>query len=211
EDADVMLMVVDKDDRYTRDHVLIQKLSKLTCPIFLVLNKIDLMAEIEILRSIDHWKDLFDFQEIVPISALKNRGVRELFNLIVKELPEGPRYFPEDQLSDRPERFFVSEIVREQIFLQYRDEIPYSCEVAIESFKEEPSIVRIEAMIFVNRKTQKAILIGKHGEAIKRLGTEARIKMESFLGKKVFLALRVKVRENWRNNDGLLDRLGYSS
>lgn len=209
EDADIMLFMVDPDDAYDKNHILIEKLSKLNCPVFLVINKIDLLDSKEILQCIDQWRSKFDFHEIVPISALHKNGVDTLRDLILEKLPEGPKYFPDDQLSDRPERFFISEIVREQIFFKYRDEIPYSCEVIIEDFKDEPEIARIEAYIFVNRKTQKSILIGKNGEAIKKLGTDARKKMEKFLGKKVFLALRVKVRENWRNNDQLLNRLGY--
>ena len=210
EDADIMLFMVDPTDKYDKKHVLIQKLAKLTCPIILVLNKIDLLSEIEILKAIEKWRELYPFNDIFPISALKERGTKELLALILQSLPEGPKYFPDDQLSDRPERFFVSEILREQIFLQFRDEIPYSCEVAIDSFKEEPDIIRIEALIFVNRKTQKAILIGRNGEAIKKMGTEARLRMEDFFGKKIFLSTRVKVRENWRNNDRLLDQLGYN-
>ena len=210
EDADIMLFIVDHTDKYDREHILIQKLSALNCPIILVINKIDLLSEVETLEAIETWRQLYPFKEIFPISALKERGTKALFNLILQYLPEGPKYFPDDQLSDRPERFFVSEIIREQIFLQYRDEIPYSCEVAIDSFKEEENIIRIEAIIYVNRKTQKAILIGKNGEAIKKMGTEARINMESFFAKKIFLSTRVKVRENWRNNDQLLDKLGYN-
>ncbi len=210
EDADIMMLLVDHEEVYDRQHILIQKLSKLECPVFLVINKIDLLDQGQQLSQMDAWRSIFDFQEIFPISALKRQGIDELFALIQRYLPEGPKYYPEEQLSDRPERFFVSEIVREQIFFQYRDEIPYSCEVAIDSFKDDPDIIRIEAFIFVNRKTQKSIMIGKNGEAIKKLGTEARKKMEDFLGKRVFLALRVKVRENWRNNDQWLDKLGYS-
>jgi len=210
EDADVMLLIVDHKDVFTKEHVLVRKLPKLSCPIFLVLNKMDLLQPVQILMAINAWKDLHSFQEILPVSALTGKGVRPLFDLIKANLPEGPKYFPEDQLSNRPERFFVSEIVREQIFIQYRDEIPYSCEVAVESFKEESDIIRIEAYIFVNRKSQKPILIGKNAEAIKKLGTHSREKMEDFFSKKIFLSLRVKVRENWRDNDNLLDKLGYS-
>lgn len=210
EDADIMMLMVDKDDVYEKDHVLIQKISKLTCPVFLIINKIDLLDQGDILSAIESWRQLSDFDEIIPTSAKQGEGVEKLRQLIISNLPEGPKYFPDDQLSDRPERFFISEIIREQIFFLFRDEIPYSCEVAIEEFKDDADITRIEAYIFVNRKTQKSILIGKNGEAIKKLGIEARKRMERFLGKRVFLGLRVKVRENWRNNDHLLDRLGYS-
>lgn len=209
EDADIMILVTDMDDHYDTDHRLIQKLNALTCPVFLVINKVDLLEDDALLLLIRKWQGLLSFKECIPISALHGANVDKLFALIKENLPEGPAYFPEDQLSDRTERFFVSEIIREQIFLQYREEVPYSCDVSVESFKDEESIVRIEAYIFVNRKTQKSILIGKGGQAIKKLGTEARLKIESFLDKKVFLQLLVKVRENWRDNDQLLNKLGY--
>ncbi len=209
EDADIMLLVTDKSDRYTRDHILIRKLNSLASPVFLIINKIDLMDEDELLTLINEWQDLLDFTECIPISASQKLNTDKVVKLIKENLPEGPEYFPDDQLSDRSVRFFVSEIIREQIFLLYREEIPYSCEVAIQSFKDEEKIIRIEAHVFVNRKTQKSILIGKGGKAIKKLGIESRKKMEDFLGKQVFLELRVKVRENWRDDDQLLNKMGY--
>ncbi len=209
EDADIMLFLVDRDDRYDEGHPLIQRLQKLQVPLFLIVNKIDLLSSEEIEKTFSKYETLLKPTEKLAISALQRVGIDTLRTLIQKYLPEGPQYYPPDQLSDLPERFFVSEIIREAIFLQYREEVPYSCEVAVESFKEAPDIIRIEAFVFVSRKTQKVIIIGKRGEAIKKLGIAARKKLEEFLGKKVFLDLRLKVRENWRNNNQLLDRLGY--
>ncbi len=209
EDADIMLFLVDRDDRYDESHPLIHRLQKLQVPLFLIVNKIDLLTSDEIEKTFGKYETLLKPTEKLAISALQRVGIDTLRALIRKYLPEGPQYYPPDQLSDLPERFFVSEIIREAIFLQYREEVPYSCEVAVESFKEAPDIIRIEAFVFVSRKTQKVIIIGKRGEAIKKLGIAARKKLEEFLGKKVFLDLRVKVRENWRNNNQLLDKLGY--
>lgn len=209
EDADIMILVTDQHDNYTKDHVLIEKLNAVECPVFLAINKVDQMSDQEVLELIASWKDMLNFRECLPISALKKIQTDKLRDLVIYQLPEGPVYFPDDQLSDRTERFFVSEIIREQIFLHYKQEIPYSCEVAIESFKEEDALIRIEALIFVNRKTQKSILIGKGGSAIKKLGIESRKRIEEFLDKKVFLQLLVKVRENWRDDDLLLKRMGY--
>jgi GTP-binding protein Era len=210
EDADVMLMVVDQSDQYHEDHVLIQKLKNVSCPVFLTINKIDLLQEVDLATMSTYYHELLPNAHICTISALHETNTQILFDQIVAHLPEGPAYFPPDQLSDRPQRFFVSEIIRENIFLLYREEIPYSCEVAIESFKEEENIIRIEALIFVSRKSQQSIIIGKGGSAIKQLGIDSRQKMETFLEKKVFLQLHVKVREDWRNNDRLLEKLGYN-
>ncbi len=210
EDADVMLLVVDQADKYTADHVLIQKLNNMACPVILVINKIDLIPATELENLKNTYSQLLPNALVFTISALKLENTQALFDQIIQFLPEGPAYFPTDQLSDRSQRFFVSEIIRENIFLLYREEIPYSCEVTIESFKEEENIIRIEALIFVSRKSQQSIIIGKGGSAIKQLGIDSRQKMESFLEKKVFLQLHVKVREDWRNNDRLLEKLGYN-
>ncbi|NND05409.1 MAG: GTPase Era, partial [Saprospiraceae bacterium] len=147
EDADIMILVTDRDDQYDKEHRLIQKLNSLSCPVFLAINKVDLIDDETLLFLITKWKDLLSFKECIPISALKGMNTDKLLTLVKENLPEGPVYFPEDQLSDRTERFFVSEIIREQIFLQYREEIPYSCDVSVESFKDEETIVRIEAYI----------------------------------------------------------------
>lgn len=215
EDADIMLFVVDIQDDYPPDDPIILSLKKLkNIPLFLVLNKTDLVAPEVVLQKIKWWNDTLPFQEIIPTSALNQLNTDKLFQLLIKYLPEEPAYYPKDQLTDKPERFFVSEIIREKILEQYQQEVPYSVEVAVDSFKEgttksgEP-LVRITAYIFVNRKTQKAIIIGKEGHAIKKLGTQARKALEAWLDQKVFLELLVKIKENWRDDDRLLKRFGY--
>lgn len=210
EDADIMLFVVDQADDYDDQHILVQKLNEIDCPVLVVINKIDQMEAQALESLVKFYSQLIPKAETHTISAINQENTGTLLNRIVELLPPGPVYFPPDQLSDRPQRFFISEIIRENLFLLYREEIPYSCEVAIESFKEEESIIRIEALIFVSRKSQQSIIIGKGGSAIKQLGIESRKKMETFLEKKVFLQLHVKVREDWRNNDHLLERLGYN-
>ncbi|MEM6966670.1 MAG: GTPase Era [Bacteroidota bacterium] len=214
-DADIMLFLTEPKEHYAPDDPIIQKLQKLEVPVFLVINKVDTASDKEIAMMIQQWNMLIDFTETIPISALHKNNTHTLFNLILKYLPEGPVYYPKDQLTDKPERFFVSEIIREKILQQYQQEIPYSVEVTVESFKEtetkngEP-LVRISALIFVARKTQKSIIIGKGGSAIKKLGSAARKDIEVFLESKVFLELFVKVKDNWRDNDRLLKQFGYN-
>ncbi len=209
EDADIMLLVVDRPSPDQAEKVLLRRLKELSIPTFLVINKVDLHTHALVNEIMASWQKQHDFTKIHKVSALNNTGIDELYESLLTHLPVGPKYYPSDPLTDRTERFFVSEMIREQIILLYREEIPYSCDVSVESFKEEADIIRIEALIFVNAKSQKPILIGKDGRAIKELGTEARKKMEDFFQKKVFLSLRVKVRENWRNNEQLLNRFGY--
>ena len=214
EDADIMLFVLDVNEQYAEDDPIIERLRKVDVPLFLLINKIDTVPseKVEAVRSL--WEKRVSFTHILPISALHKDGTEGLLDLIREHLPEGPEYYPKDQLTDRPERFFVSEIIREKILDQYHQEIPYSTDVIIESFKETTTnkgeeLVRIEAIIFVARKSQKPILIGKEGKAIRKLGTEARLSLESWLERKVFLELRVKVRDNWRDDDQMLRKLGY--
>jgi len=214
-DGDIMLFITEPDEHYAEDDPILYKLKKLEVPVFLVINKIDTVGDKEVADMIQHWNKLIDFTETIPISALNKNNTGTLFNLILKYLKEGPVYYPKDQFTDKPERFFVSEIIREKILQQYSQEIPYSSEVIVESFKEtetskgEP-IVRISAIIFVARKTQKSIIIGKAGTAIKKLGSAARKDIEVFLDSKVFLELFVKVKDNWRDNDRLLKQFGYN-
>jgi GTP-binding protein Era len=162
---------------------------------------------------VQRWENTGAFDKVIPISAKEGEGVEELLKLILSLLPEGPPYFPKDQLTDRHERFFVSEIIREKIFLHYRKEIPYATEVTVEEFKEDddrdPPFARIMAYIFVERDSQKNIIIGKGGSGIKQIGVEARKDIEEFIGREIYLELRVKVRKNWRNNESLLRKLGY--
>lgn len=214
QDGDLMLFMTEVGETYEDDHPLFAKLQKIKAPIFLIINKIDTISKEEVLLEIQKWKDKMEFKEIIPISALQQGNTQKLFDLVLENMPEGPVYYPKDQFTDKPERFFVSEIIREKILEQYHQEIPYSCEVAVESFKEtktnkgEP-LVRISTIIYVNRKTQKSIIIGKHGAAIKALGTKARMSIEKFLDSKVFLEMHVKVKEGWRDSDNILRGLGY--
>lgn len=214
EDADLMLLVTDVLEQYDPADPLFSRLQKLAVPLFVVLNKIDLAKPGVLAERQAWWEANLPGQPIYPIAALEKRQTSELLAAILEHLPEGPAYFPKDQLTDRPERFFISEIIREKILELYHQEIPYAVEVGIESFKEETTnqglpLVRISALIFVARKTQKPIIIGRGGEAIKKLGTLARQAMETFLEKKVFLELHVKIKENWRDDDFLLRQFGY--
>ena len=214
EDADVMLFVTDTEERYKKDDPIITRLQKVKIPLFLLINKTDISTPDKVLELIQWWNKLINFKETIPISALNEKNVDTVLKLIVENLPEGPVYYPKDQLTDRNERFFISEIIREKILLFYHQEIPYSCEVIVDSFKNtvtknnEP-IVRIAATIFVARDSQKNILIGKGGAAIKRLGASARKDMEDWLESKVFLEMHVKVKNNWRDDDRMLKHFGY--
>jgi GTP-binding protein Era len=214
EDSDVMLFVTDKFDQYEEDGPTVQRLKSLTVPLILVINKMDLATGEEIVALIQKWNDWIDFKETIPISAINKGNTEKLFQLILENTPEGPVYYPKDQFTDRPERFFISEIIREKILQQYKKEVPYSCEVVVDSFKEDKTnngvdIIRIEAHIYVNRKTQKPIIIGKNGAAIKKLGIASRKDIEAFVGKQVYLELYVKIKEGWRDNDQLLKTFGY--
>lgn len=214
EDADVILFVIDLFEQYEGDEIIISSLKKATVPILLIINKIDLEKNEEVDKLIEKWKCIIDFEKIIPISALNNEGIIPLKNKILDLLPEGPAYFPKDQLTDKPERFFVSEMIREGILQHYKQEIPYSCEVMVEEFKEEISksgpILRIRAVIYVDRKSQKSIIIGKGGKAIKKLGITARESIERFFNTKVFLDLYVTVKEGWRDKDRELKNFGYN-
>lgn len=214
EDADLMLCVFDLTEELEEDNPILDVLKKTEAPVLLVLNKKDLVAPQRADDVTGWWKKRFAFADVVTISALKGEECSVLLEKITAALPEGEPYYPVDQLTDRPERFFVGELIREKIFLLYSDEIPYSSEVVVSDFKEtktnagEP-ISRISATIFVMRETQKAIILGKGGTAIKKLGSEARKDIESFLQTKVFLELTVKVRDNWRDDERALQQLGY--
>lgn len=214
-DGDVMILVVDVLEEYDIDNPLFKKLEGVDVPLFLVLNKIDLVEEDVLMKKIIAWKDKANFKEIIPIAALHKEGTEHLFQVILDHLPEGPVYYNKDQFTDRPERFFVSEIIREKILLNYYQEIPYSCEVIVNEFKVDPNpkknLVRMHATIFVARKSQKNIIIGKKGAAIKQLGIDARKSIETFLDKRVYLELFVKVKDNWRNDDKMLKSFGYKN
>jgi len=214
EDADLMLFVMDVTDTYQKDDSIIEILNNSDVPVFLIFNKVDLMKQDPLMVLMDEWAELVDAKEVIPISATDDLGIEFLKSRIVALLPEGEPFYPPDQLTDRPERFFVSEIIREKIMLQYGKEVPYSSDVNVEEFietktkKGEP-LIRIRATIFVERKSQVSILIGKGGSAIKKMGTAARKDLETWLQCKVFLDMTVKVKEKWRSDTRTLKWMGY--
>ena len=211
DDADIILYITDIIETPDKSIEYIERIKRSDIPLILVINKIDLAKENELKDATDYWLKVFPDATIIPVSALKKRNVNTVFEAIIKALPENPPYFPKDELTDKSERFFMSEIVREKILMQYKQEIPYSVEVDIESFKESKDIVKISGIIYVMRESQKGIIIGKQGSSLKKVGTEARKDMEKFLDKKVFLELFVKVRKDWRDNERTLKNFGYLS
>jgi len=210
EDADVLIYMVEYRDYKLKDERLFNKIKNTKTPLILIINKIDNIDQTKLESEIDHWKVEIPSAEIWPISAKEMFNVDGLLKRILEIVPEGPAYFPKDQLTDKPERFFVNEIIREKILLNYKKEIPYSVEVETESFVEELYIIKIRSIIMVERSSQKGIIIGHKGEAIKAVGTKARIDMEDFFDKKIFLDLQVKVNKNWRSSETQLKRFGYN-
>ena len=208
-DADVLLYVTDTVEDSDRSAEIIEKVRLAGIPTIVVINKVDLTNAEKLTALVEKWQALLPDAIIAPCSAKENFNVEGVFNLILERLPEGEPFYPKDTLTDKTLRFFASEIIREKILLNYDKEIPYSCEIAIESYKEEPTIDRISATIFVARNSQKGIIIGHKGERLKRVGQAARHDLEEFLGKRVFLELYVKVNEDWRTNDRELKRFGY--
>ncbi len=210
EDADVFLYMIDPKDTIENQPNEFEIIQKTEIPSLLVINKIDRYSEKELQELTKKWKSSdFNFTDCLEISALNNVNVDLLMNKILNLLPNGPAYYPKDALTDKPERFFVTEIIREKIFRNYKQEVPYSCEVVVEEFKEDEELIRIRAEIYVNRKTQKPIIIGKNASKIKQVSIEARADIEQFFGKKVFMEIYVRVKENWRDDDRMLRSLGY--
>jgi GTP-binding protein Era len=209
EDADILLYVVEYKDHTLKDEKLFSKIKKINIPVILVINKIDLIDQNKLNDELDFWKFKLPNAEIWPISVKESFNIDKLLERLVELSPESPPFFPKDQLTDRNERFFVNEIIREKILLNYKKEIPYSVEVLTEEFKEDENIIRIRSIIYVERPTQKGILIGHKGSAIKNLGTASRIDLEKFFSKKVFLDLHVKVNKNWRSDENKLKKFGY--
>ncbi len=210
EDADLLTLILDVTEPRHPIEIDLQAMNPRKKSVILLLNKIDLINRQNVLPLIDTYKEFYPFEEIIPISALGRDGVDKVEEEIVKRLPLHPPFYPPDVLSDQPERFFVAEIIREKIFERFYQEVPYSTEVVVEEFKERPSKKDyIYAVIYVERPSQKGIIIGKKGEALKKIGETARREIEEFLGKEVFLELRVKVNENWRFDERKLKRLGY--
>jgi len=207
-EVDVILFLVEATERPgAGDRFIIDSLAKVTTPVFLVINKVDLVPKERVLPLIQEFSGLHPFAEIIPVSALK-QDLGGLVDTIVKRLPAGPKYFPDDQYTDQPERFIVAEIIREKVFELTKEEIPYSTAVVIEQMLEEPELTRVHATIFVDRDSQKGIVIGKHGALLKEIGTRARLDAEKLLGVKVFLQLWVKVKKGWREDDRMLRNIG---
>ena len=208
EDADVVLFVTDIFEEHDENDV-IERLQKSEVPVLLLINKIDLATQEQVNEKIAYWQERFNAQEIIPLSALNDFNVARVFEGIISRLPQHPPYFPKDELTDKPQRFFASEIIREKIFLNYKKEVPYSSEVVVTGFKEKDDIIVIQAEILVERATQRAILLGEGGKMIKKTGIMAREELERFFGKKVYLEQFVKVEPDWRQKERMLKRLGY--
>ena len=209
QDADVLLLVTDIFEDCIAHEATLEKIAKMEVPVIVLINKVDLGDQDKAMERMKYWKEQIPRAQIAAISALHNFNLDCIFEMIVGELPEGPPFFPKDELTDKPMRFFVSEIVREKILTHFKQEIPYSCEVVVEEYKDEPDICRIRAEIRVARESQKQIVVGAKGRMIKRVGTDSRKDMESFLGKKVYLDLYVRVDKDWRNDEKKLKRFGY--
>lgn len=209
EDADIILYITDVVEKFDKNKIYLEKLKNTKIPVILIINKIDMTTQENVASLINSWEKALNPTEILAISAIKQFNTKAVLQAILDYLPEGPAYYPKETLTDKTERFFVSEIIREKIILYYRKEIPYSSEVEVEEFKESENLLRIRAIIYVERTTQKAIIIGHQGKALKKTGTEARKDIEDFFGKKVFLELYVKVSKDWRNKDRTLKNFGY--
>jgi GTP-binding protein Era len=208
-DADILIYMTEPGENPDPDHPIIQKVARLKIPVLLVINKIDLSNQEEVTASMAKWDQVWPKAEKIPISALEQFNITHLFDRIVQYLPESPPYYPKDAFTDKSERFLAGEMIREKILIHYKQEIPYAVEVEIESFKEEPGLIRISAVIYVERESQKGILIGSEGKALKKIGREARLEMERFFRKKIFLQTRVKVKKDWRNNERQIKNFGY--
>jgi len=207
-EVDVIMLLVEATERPGGgDRFIIDSLAKVRTPVVLIINKVDLINKERLLPLMQEYSTLFSFAEIIPVSALK-QDLGGLVDALLKRMPKGPKYFPDDQLTDQPERFVVSEIIREKIFELTKEEIPYSTAVMIDQVKEEPGLTRIDATIFVDRDSQKGIVIGKNGALLKEIGTRARLDAEKLLGVKVFLQLWVKVRKGWRDDNRMLKNVG---
>ena len=209
EDADILIYMVEIGERELKDEAFFNKITNSAVPVLLLLNKIDLSSQEEVEEKVAYWQEKVPNALIYPISALRNFNVETIFEKIVELLPESPAFYPKDQLTDKPERFFVNEAIREKILIHYKKEIPYAVEIDTEEFFEEKNIIKIRSIIMVERDSQKGIIIGHKGAGLKRVGSEARRDLEKFFGKKIYLELYVKVNKNWRNNIKQLRKFGY--
>ncbi|QYS88405.1 GTPase Era [Flavobacterium davisii] len=210
EDADVLIYMVEIGEKDLKDEAFFNKIIHSKIPVLLLLNKIDKSNQEQLEEQVALWKEKVPNAEIFPISALENFNVQTVFDRIIELLPESEPYYPKDALTDKPERFFVNEAIREKILLNYDKEIPYACEVETEEFKEDDKIIRIRSLIMVERDTQKGIIIGHKGAAIKKVGIQAREELENFFGKQIHIELYVKVNKDWRSNERQLRRFGYN-
>ncbi|MDR1203039.1 MAG: GTPase Era [Tannerellaceae bacterium] len=208
-DADILLYVTDIVETIDKHEGFLQKVQKADCPVLLLINKIDLTDQVGLEKLVTDWKEILPKAEIIPVSALANFNIDYVKQRVQALMPESPPYFEKDALTDKPARFFVTEIIREKILLYYQKEIPYAVEIVVEQFKEEESLIRIKALIIVERDSQKGIIIGPKGVALKKVGTMARKDIERFFNKKVFLEMFVKVEKDWRNRDNILKTFGY--
>ncbi|MEW7278622.1 GTPase Era [Aquimarina sp. 2201CG1-2-11] len=211
EDADVLIYMIEIGEKELKDEAFFTKITNAKIPVLLLINKIDQSNQEQLEEQVQFWAQKVPNAEMYPISALEKFNVKEVFDRIVELLPESPPFYPKDQLTDKPERFFVNEAIREKILLHYKKEIPYSVEVETEEFIEDEDIIRIRSVIMVERESQKGIIIGHKGAALKKVGTEARKDLEHFFGKKIHIELYVKINKNWRNNERQLKRFGYNN
>ncbi len=210
-DADVLVYMVTPEEKELKEEKLFEKIKKTRAPLYILINKIDQISQEILEKAVSHWEALFPNAKVLPISALTGFYIPDLLQILISELPSSPAYFPKDQLTDKPERFFVNEAIREQILAHYSKEIPYAVEVVTEEFLEDSKIIRIRAIVMVERETQKGIIIGHKGSALKRVGIGARKSLQQFFGKKIHLELYVKVSKNWRSSAQQLKQFGYNN
>jgi len=208
EDADIILYLVEAGEMPEQNDIA-ERIIKTERPVILIINKIDLTDQAALENKINRWQEIFPTADIIPVSALLKANLQSVFRSILEKLPENPPYYDKDELTDKTVRYFVAEKIREKILLNYQKEIPYSVEVAVDQFKESDNLIHIIAYIFIARESQKAILLGHQGSAIKRVGTQARRDLEEWLGKKIFLELSVKVLKDWRDSEKELRKFGY--
>ena len=211
QDADVIMYVVEIGEKGLKDNDIFEKVQQLKIPLIILLNKIDLVSQEKVLEEIENWTSKFSTAKVLPISALNGFNINEVIELILEVLPESPAYYSKDDVTDKSERFFIEEIIREKILKHYKKEVPYSVEISVEEFFEEEEIIKIRAIIYVLRESQKGIIIGHKGLGLKRIGTESRKDIEKMLGKKVFLKTPIKVKKDWRDNSYQLKKFGYGS
>ncbi len=210
QDADVLLYVTDVVEKPDKNQEFLERVSQMTCPVIVLINKIDLSDQQTLGDKVQEWHEALPKAEVMPISALHKFGVDQVLSRVMELMPESPAYFDKDQLTDKPARFFVTEIIREKILLYYDKEVPYSVEVVVEQFKETQKVIHINAVIYVERESQKGIIIGHQGVALKRVSTEARRSLEKFFGKRIYLEVFVKVDKDWRNSERALRTYGYN-